>query len=53
MICCDKCQIKREANYRVGWSNTPTALNLTGSMVLCEKCYEEFMVLFGNFKGVK
>lgn len=53
MICCDKCQIKREAYHRVGWSDTPTALNLTDSMVLCDEHYKEFMVLFGNFKGAK
>ena len=53
MICCDKCQVKREAKHRVGWSDALTALNLIDSIVLCDKCYEEFMVLFGNFKGAK
>lgn len=53
MVCCDKCQFKREASYRVGWGDCPTALNLKDSMVLCDKCYEEFMILFGNFKGAK
>jgi hypothetical protein len=53
MICCDKCQDKREAYHRVGWADTPTALNLTDSMMLCDKCYKEFMTLFGGFKGAK
>lgn len=53
MICCDKCQDKQEASHRVGWSDTPTALNLTDSMVLCDKCYGQLMTLFGNFKGAK
>lgn len=53
MICCDKCRYKKEATHRVGWSDTPTPLTVTDSMVLCDKCYEEFMTLFGNFKGAK
>lgn len=53
MICCDRCQKKQNATYRVGWSESPTAINLTGSIVLCDKCYKEFMVLFGNFKEAK
>lgn len=53
MICCDKCQDKQEASHRIGWSDAMTALNLTDSMVLCDKCYEEFMTMFGNFKGTK
>ena len=53
MICCDKCQNKQEASHRVGWSDNLTTLNLTDSMVLCDKCYEQFMTLFGNFKGAK
>lgn len=51
MICCDKCQYKQEASYRIGWSDNVSALQLTGSMVLCDKCYKEFMTMFGNFKG--
>lgn len=53
MICCDKCETKQEATHRVGWSDTLTALNLTNSMVLCDKCYVDFMCLFGNFKRSK
>lgn len=53
MICCDKCQDKQVATHRVGWSNDASALQLTGDMVLCDKCYNEFMTLFGNFKGAK
>lgn len=51
MICCDKCQDKREASYRIGWSDSVSALQLTDSMVLCDKCYKEFMTMFGNLKG--
>lgn len=53
MICCDKCQNKQQATHRVGWSDNVSALQLTGDMVLCDKCYEQFMTLFGNFKGAK
>lgn len=53
MICCDKCKEKKEANHRVGWSESLTAINLTDSMVLCDKCYQDFMNIFGNFKGAK
>ena len=53
MICCDKCQNKQNATHRVGWSESPTAINLTDSIVLCDKCYKEFMILFGNSKEAK
>lgn len=53
MICCDKCQDKQEAKYRVGWSTMPTPINIMDSIVLCDKCYQEFMILFGNFKETK
>lgn len=53
MICCDVCQDKQEGTHRVGWGETPTALNLTDSIVLCDKCFGQFMTLFGNFKRGK
>ena len=53
MICCDKCQDKQQAFYRIGWSDNASALQLTGSMVLCNKCYKKFMTMFGNFKEAK
>ena len=53
MICCDKCQTKQNATHRIGWSEIPTAINLTDSMVVCDKCYDEFMIFFGNFKESK
>lgn len=52
MICCDKCQHKQKATHMVGWNDTLTLKPLTDSVVLCDKCYEEFMVLFGNFGGL-
>lgn len=53
MICCDKCQTKQEATHRVGWNDTLTLTPLKDSVVLCDKCYNEFMIYFGNFKGAK
>ena len=52
-VVCDRCRYKKEATHRVGWRYTQTPLTVTDSMVLCDKCYEEFMTLFGNFKGAK
>ena len=40
MIYCDKCQANQEASHRVG-------------IVLCDKCYKQFMTLFGTFEGAK
>lgn len=53
MICCDKCQDKKKATHTVGWVDCTSPLKFSDSMVLCDKCYEQFMVLFGNFKGAK
>ena len=54
MICCDKCEDKRIATRRIGWSGPDLGmLSLADSTVLCDKCYEEFMVSFGNFKKDK
>lgn len=53
MICCDKCRDKQKASHSVGLSDTTIAMNLTDNMVLCGKCFEQFMLLFGNFKGAK
>ena len=53
MICCDKCKDKQKAAYRIGWNETSAAINLTDSIVLCFKCYKEFMTSFGNFKETK
>lgn len=53
MICCDKCQDKQKATHTVAWIDVVNPLKFEDYMVLCDKCYKEFMTLFGNFKGSK